>query len=81
AAEPVLEWRFDGESQPGAWQGKFGVPAEGPRQPRYPAFSTNNRGATFVGHEGWILVKDHERGGFTNVRYGAGETFAFEAWI
>lgn len=81
AAEPVLEWRFDGESQPGVWQGKFGVPAEGPRQPRYPAFSTNNRGATFVGHEGWILVKDHERGGFTNVRYGAGETFAFEAWI
>ncbi|MCA9147508.1 MAG: hypothetical protein KDB05_32255, partial [Planctomycetales bacterium] len=56
AAEPILQWRFDGESQPGAWQGKFGTPADGPRTPRYPGFSAENRGATFVGHEGWILV-------------------------
>ncbi|WP_417849189.1 DUF1553 domain-containing protein [Thalassoglobus sp.] len=79
--EPILEWRFDGESQPGSWQGKFGATASGPRPPRYPGFSATNNSATFVGHEGWILVKDHERGGFTNVRFGAGETFAFEAWV
>ncbi len=81
AAEPLLEWRFDGESQPGAWQGKFGTPDDGPRTPRYPGFSSENNGSAFAGHEGWILVKDHERGGFTNVRFGAGDTFAFEAWV
>jgi len=81
ATEPILEWRFDGQSQPGSWQGKFGAPANGPRTPRYPGFSANNKSSTFVGHEGWILVKDHERGGFTNVRFGAGDTFAFEAWL
>ena len=81
ATEPVLRWRFDGESQPGAWQGKFGAPVEGPREPRYPGFPAENQGATFVGHEGWILVKDHQRGGFTNVRYGLGDTLAFETWV
>lgn len=81
AAEPILEWRFDGESQPGAWQGKFGTPASGPRPPRYPGFGAENLASTFVGHEGWILVKDHERGGFTNVRFGMGDTFAFETWV
>jgi len=81
AGDPVVEWRFDGESQPGAWQGKFGTPADGPRAPRYPKFGTDNKAAAFVGHEGWILVKDHERGGFTNIRFGAGDTFAFEAWV
>ena len=81
AGEPVVEWRFDGESQPGAWQGKFGTPADGPRPPRYPGFRADNKGSSFVGHEGWLLVKDHERGGFTNVRFGAGDTFAFEAWV
>jgi hypothetical protein len=81
AGEPVVEWRFDGESQPGAWQGKFGTPADGPRPPRYPGFRADNKGSSFVGHEGWLLVKDHERGGFTNVRFGAGDTFAVEAWV
>lgn len=81
AAEPVLQWRFDGESQPGAWQGNFGTPANGPRTPRYPGFTAENMGSSFVGHEGWIVVKDHERGGFTDVRFGAGDTFAFEAWV
>ncbi len=81
AGEPVVEWRFDGESQPGAWQGKFGNSADGPSAPRYPEFDVDNKAAAFTGHEGWILVKDHERGGFTNVRFGAGDTFAFEAWV
>ena len=81
AGEPLVEWRFDGESQPGAWQGKFGTSADGPRTPRYPNFGADNKAAAFVGHEGCLLVKDHERGGFTNVRFGAGDTFAFEAWV
>ena len=81
AGEPVLQWRFDGKSQPGSWQGKFGTLVDGPQTPRYPGFSAENRAATFVGHEGWILLKDHERGGFTNIRFGLGDTFAFEAWL
>lgn len=81
AADPILEWRFDGESQSGVWEGKFGTPASGPRAPQYPDFPDDNLAATFVGHEGWIAVKDHERGGFTNVRYGLGDTFAFETWL
>lgn len=81
ADAPILQWRFDGESQPGAWQKKFGTSVAGPRAPRYPGFSAENRAATFVGHEGWILVKDHERGGFTNIRFGLEDTFAFETWL
>ncbi|WP_166825695.1 DUF1553 domain-containing protein [Thalassoroseus pseudoceratinae] len=81
AAEPILQWRFDGTSQPGAWAGKFGTPSDGPRPPRYPEFHEDNIATQFVGHEGWIVVKDHERGGFTNIRFGKGDTFAFETWL
>ena len=81
AAEPLLQWRFDGTSQPGAWEGKFGASADGPRTPRYPVFPEDNIASQFAGHEGWIAVKDHERGGFTNVRFGTGDTFAFETWL
>ena len=81
ANEPILEWRFDGASSPGQWVGEFGVPAAGPRPPRYPGFADENTALTFNGHEGAILVKDHERGGFTNVRFGKGDTFGFEAWV
>ena len=79
--EPLLRWRFDGESQPGAWQGKYGTPDEGPRAPRYPGFERDNMAMSFAGHEGSILIKDHQRGGFTNVRFGLGDTFGFEAWV
>ena len=34
-----------------------------------------------TGHEGAIIIKDHQRGGFTNVRFGAGDTFGFETWV
>lgn len=81
AEEPVLEWRFDGRSQPGAWLGQFGTPASGPRPPKYPGFETDNMAMSFSGHEGAILIKDHERGGFSNVRFGKGETFGFETWV
>lgn len=81
AAEPVVEWRFDGNSQPGEWMGTFGTPSSGPRPPKYPGFESNNRAMAFTGHEGAIMVKDHERGGFTNVRFGKGDTFGFETWV
>jgi hypothetical protein len=81
AAEPILEWRFDGAPSPGAWQGKYGVSVSGPRAPKYFGFSTDNRAMSFAGHEGSILVKDHERGGFSNVRFGMGDTLAFAAWV
>lgn len=81
----ILEWRFDGASaEPGKWQGKSklsDVLAEGPRAPRYPGFDENNTGAVFPGKDASILVKDHEKGGAANVRFGAGESFAFEAWV
>ncbi|QDV26421.1 DUF1553 domain-containing protein [Aureliella helgolandensis] len=81
AAEPLLEWRFDGESQTGTWLGKSGTPVDGPRPPRYPGFGNSNTGTSFTGHEGAILIKDHERGGATDVRFGSGDTFAFETWV
>ncbi len=81
ATEPILEWRFDGAQSPGEWWGKPGSPAPGPRPPKYPDFSANNTALSIAGHEGAILVKDHERGGFTNIRFGKGDTFGFEAWI
>lgn len=80
ASEPILQWRFDGESQPGVWQGEFGKPDSGPRAPQYPNFSETNLGATFAGDKGWILLKDQQRGGFTDIRFGDGDTFAFETW-
>ncbi|PQO25608.1 hypothetical protein C5Y96_22560 [Blastopirellula marina] len=81
AAEPILEWRFDGDSSPGAWLGKFGTPDDGPRPPKYPGFNATNSAMSFTGHEGSIEIKDHERGGFTNVRFGLGDTFGFETWV
>jgi hypothetical protein len=81
AAEPILEWRFDGQASSGSWSGKSGAPVRGPRAPKYPAFDIANMAMPFTGHEGSILVKDHGRGGFSNVRFGKGDTFAFEAWV
>ena len=81
AAEPILEWRFDGSSSPGSWQGKYGTPVPGPRAPKYPGFASNNMAMPIAGHESSIVLKDHERGGFNNIRFGKGDTFAFEAWV
>ncbi|WP_160311393.1 DUF1553 domain-containing protein [Rhodopirellula islandica] len=81
AGEPVLQWQFDGASQPGSWLGQHGTLESGPRPPKYPGFDRGNMAMPFAGHEGAILVKDHERGGFTNVRFGKGDTFAFETWV
>lgn len=81
AAEPSLVWRFDGGTQAGSWLGEFGTSESGPRPPRYPGFDAGNKAMAFAGHEGALLVKDHERGGFTNVRFGLGDTFGFETWV
>ncbi len=80
-AEPLLEWRFDGKASPGYWQGNYGAPSPGPRAPKYPGFPADNTAVAITGSEGAILVKDHERGGFTNIRFGQGDTFAFETWV
>jgi hypothetical protein len=81
AAEPILEWRFDGAASPGEWLGKSGESGEGPRPPKYPGFNTNNLAMSFTGHQGAIQIKDHERGGSANVRFGIGDTFGFETWV
>ncbi|MCA9165559.1 MAG: hypothetical protein KDA62_21365, partial [Planctomycetales bacterium] len=81
AAEPILAWRFDGTASAGEWLGKFGSSAPGPRPPKYPGFQSDNSAMAFNGHEGAILVKDHERGGFTNIRFDRGDTFGFETWV
>ena len=81
ADDPILEWRFDGAAAAGAWLGKYGTMADGPRPPKYPGFATDNQAMSFVGHEGAIVVSDHERGGFTDLRFGPGQTFAFETWV
>ena len=80
-AVPVLKWNYGVGDQPGKWEGKAGKAENGPRPPRYPGFKADNRAMAFTGHEGWLVVKDKERGGSANVRFGAGETFAFEAWV
>jgi len=80
-AVPVLKWSFEEGDEPGVWQGKTGKAEAGPRPPRYPDFQAENRAMAFSGHEGWMVVPDKERGGGANVRFGAGETFAFEAWV
>ena len=77
----MLKWNFGEGGQPGKWEGKAGRAENGPRPPRYPGFKADNRAMAFTGHEGWLVVKDKERGGNANVRFGAGETFAFEAWV
>ena len=79
--EPALQWSFEGEPLLGVWQGKTGKVEAGPRPPRYPGFQAEHRAMAFSGHEGWMVVPDKERGGGVNVRFGAGETFAFEAWV
>ena len=75
--EPLLQWRFDGAASPGQWLGDHGTPAEGPRSPKYPDFSDDNQSMAFAGHDGAILIKDHERGGFANVRFAAGRYIWF----
>lgn len=80
-AEPILKWNFDDEPPFGEWQGKPSSTENGPTPPRYPDFRPENQAGAFAGHQGWIVVKDQERGGSTNLRFDEGDTFAFEAWV
>ncbi|MCB1205560.1 MAG: DUF1553 domain-containing protein [Verrucomicrobiae bacterium] len=87
-SEVVLQWKFDGAVEAGEWQGKTGkaqaageIKAEGPRPPRYPGFDDKNLAGTFEDTESFLVVKDQERGGSTNLRFGLGETLAIEAWV
>lgn len=84
AAEPVMEWTFDTVAGPGAFFGdsvEKQVDAKGPQAPRYPDFAPNNRGGFFPGGNAGIVVKDHEKGGTANIRFGKGDAFTFEAWV
>ncbi len=80
----VLEWHFDGAKEPGEWQGKAKLSdpdAAGPRTPRYPDFDDKNLAAFFPGKDALLLVKDQEKGGDTNIRFGLGESLTMEAWV
>lgn len=80
----VLRWQFDGAAEAGEWQGKIGKgdgKAEGPRPPRYPGFDRGNKAGYFEDKEAFLVVKDQERGGPANLRFGLGETLAIEAWV
>ncbi len=87
-AEVVLQWKFDGAKEAGEWQGKTGKAQaageqsfDGPRAPRYPSFEAKNRAGCFEDKESFLVVKDVERGGATNLKFGLGETIAIEAWV
>ncbi|MCB1063303.1 MAG: DUF1553 domain-containing protein [Verrucomicrobiae bacterium] len=84
ADDSVLEWKFDGATELGEWKGKA-KPSEsdtvGPRAPRYPGFDEKNQAAFFPGKDALIVVKDQEKGGTTNLRFGAGESITIEAWV
>jgi len=89
-AEPkiVLQWNFDGAAETGEWQGKIGKAQaagehreEGPSTPRYPTFPPNNHAGYFEDSQSYLVVKDQERGGSANLRFGSGETLAIEAWV
>ncbi|MCB1086543.1 MAG: DUF1549 domain-containing protein, partial [Verrucomicrobiae bacterium] len=80
----VLRWQFDGGKEPGEWQGKAKLSETeeaGPRAPRYPEFTETNRAAFFPGQDAWILVKDQEKGGTTDVRFRKGDSITIEAWV
>ncbi len=83
APETVLRWDFDGAEEAGEWQGKTGRAegVEGPRPPRYPGFADDNEAGRFAHGESFLVVKDAERGGPADLRYGLGDTFGFEAWV
>ena len=87
-AEVVLQWKFDGAKEAGEWQGKVGKAqaageklSEGPRAPRYPAFDAKNRAGAFEDKESFLVMKDQERGGAANLKFGLGETIAIEVWV
>lgn len=84
ATEPLLQWKFDGAAEPGTWQGKTGKgkeKQEGPRAPRYPRFDAGNEAGYFADKEAFLVVKDRERGGSENLKFGLGDTFALETWV
>jgi hypothetical protein len=73
----VLQWNFDGNQE----HGKSPSEVAGLHLPDYPDFATNNRSGFFDGKSGFIVVKDHERGGSANLRFDAGDSITLEAWV
>lgn len=82
SGEPILEWKFDDTIAPGVWKGKAGhVSGKGPRAPIYPGHPSDNLAARLSGKDGYLLIKDHEKGGTGNVRFAVGETITLESWV
>lgn len=84
SAPVVLKWTFDGQEEPGTWGGKAKlseVTADGPRSPRYPGFDAENSAAYFPGRDAFLVVKDAEKGGDTDVRFRLGDSITIESWV
>lgn len=84
APETVLQWKFDGAKEAGEWKStlaKDSIDTTGPRAPRYPRFDEKNRAGYFQDKDSFLVIKDKERGGSADLRFGLGDTFAFETWI
>lgn len=80
----VLQWHFDGAKEAGEWQGKAKPstkPIPGPRAPRYPDFDAKNLAAYFSNGGNYLVVKDREKGGDTDIRFGLGDSLTIEAWV
>lgn len=80
----VLQWHFDGAKEPGEWQGKTKPstkPIPGPRAPRYPGFDGKNQAAYFSNGGNYLVLKDREKGGDTDIRFGLGDSLTIETWL
>ncbi len=84
APKTILQWKFDGAKEAGEWQGALGKGdglQEGPLPDRYPGFEKGNKAGYFQDKDAFLVVKDRERGGSTDVRFALGDTFFFETWV
>ncbi|HEY1051681.1 MAG TPA: LamG domain-containing protein, partial [Prosthecobacter sp.] len=65
-AKPVMQWRFEGEKEPG------------PRAPTFPGFPKENTAMRFTGDgkKSALKVADQEE-----LRFGLNETITLEAWV
>jgi hypothetical protein len=72
AERPVVEWRFEEDTNPE-------VP--GPRPPLYPGFPSTNRARFFSGEAPWLTRPDAATAAESTDRVGPGESVTLEAWV
>lgn len=70
----LLQWDFEADT------GNLKREA-GPRPTEYPGFDKTNTAAFFPGSKPFLVVKDHGKGGKTNLRFGSGDSITLEAWV